>query len=627
MGLLKNSSPSQGDHLGAAMNGRVFKECGDSLAQNAVYTTSDNVRRQHRGAFAFLKAWYPHAFTHNLSITDGYYDSTGHNVGRGGWDADHIVEQIQSDILTKGRGLTRINAGTNSAADGLEPGTIADTLIQGCEMLLEAGEIVHLDSLRPRSDYNNTEYGLSSKDWGVGEKDNAIATNLILQEYAAQRSKVLFFDLWALHADENGDMMAAHSHDGLHINAVGARAEAVLFAAEYEAQGILGAPDYGWSQPETYDAATNLFGNLLGTSDFSTSGGSVGTGASGALAGGWTANRTDNAADDFTVAYGDDTGLDGETHKTVTLSATSTGDGDTESTYRIYTGTINLGVIPGEWYEAFIEYELSAASHVEALAMRLLDKASGGHNSYHFQPHYEYTDPSPNVPLKFTNVADKGMLHCSPIKAQDGTGFQILIYLTVDEGVSDTVELKLRKPVLRRLAKDPLDVSQKRGDAQEITGFSVKEEVSGHLHSVTMTFDDVDITINHSGGSDGHGTLKLYDYPDNQILRMASACDLVISESDANIPDSAAFKIGFGTSTQTAAGTTFGGNEDNVLQEEANTMSSSSVHIKENGSGSTGVIDGIAIDRDLYVNFIDFDTTASGTITLNGKFTMVYAAL
>lgn len=426
-----------------------FLETGDSIIENGIYSDADDVRRHQRGMISYLLAKEPFCIIHQNTAQDAAYNSDGHNIANGGWYTQEMLENFQADGLAKKCGLVRISGGTNDINNGVPWEGAAANLQQKALTAMEQGSLVFLDTVRPRSDYASRVLGGDSKDWTGDTKAQMLLLNEWIRGFCAKYDRIILMDVYNVHNDGSGDMKDANTYDGLHINGIGAEAEADLYISKLKELGIIDTNNYGYIQPSAYDADDNAYGNLLGTSDFSASGGSTGSGVTGTVPSGWTANSTDGAADTATFSLADEVGLDGETWPTVTIALSLDGQGADESTtYRMYTGTISTGVANATQYEFYTEFELSSTVGVRSVQCRLIDKATGGVESNHFAGSYTYEDEPTSEQVNLPTSL-RGVLYPNPITTAGTTGLQVLIYLQVDETVENEVTLKLRKPTLR----------------------------------------------------------------------------------------------------------------------------------------------------------------------------------
>lgn len=174
-----------------------------------------------------------------------------------------------------------------------------------------------------------------------------------------------------------------------------------------------------------------------------------------------------------------------------------------------------------------------------------------------------------------------------------------------------------------------LRTTARTGTVASVTGLSAVEGGHQFLHRTLFTFSNVVIPVTHGAGTDGYGTLKIYDFPTSvALIRHGAHLALSTITGDANISATSAFTIGAGVATQTSNnGGAFVSNGDSFTSSgSAVTLTASVGSVAATGfAGNTAVL--AVASRSIYLNVFNVDTTASGTLTISGTFTLLWSNL
>lgn len=164
------------------------------------------------------------------------------------------------------------------------------------------------------------------------------------------------------------------------------------------------------------------------------------------------------------------------------------------------------------------------------------------------------------------------------------------------------------------------------GTLPSVTGLTVSELGGDYIKQTILTLTNVNLTVVHSGGTDGIFTVKLYDFPSCGIYRLGGSINVTLSETSANITDTTAFEVAVGTGTQTAASTTVNvSNGTNLISAQSIANLSSSGLVQAFQNTATSVLDGVSTTRSVYFNGAGIETsTGNGTMVANGTITLLW---
>ena len=190
---------------------------------------------------------------------------------------------------------------------------------------------------------------------------------------------------------------------------------------------------------------------------------------------------------------------------------------------------------------------------------------------------------------------------------------------------ADTDANRTRK---MNLIRDALIGDGAAGAAASIS-VAVAESSAGAIKTV-MTLSNVSIAMTDATTAGSHGSLKLYDFPQCNLLFLGGTCDLVITAGAGGITDTAAVVGSIGTTTVGTDNATLTTTEADLIPSTASTLTAG-VGATKGKTVTAGVVvfDGTATAKDAYLNFAvpDADSTANDTLTVSGTITLVWSNL
>lgn len=190
---------------------------------------------------------------------------------------------------------------------------------------------------------------------------------------------------------------------------------------------------------------------------------------------------------------------------------------------------------------------------------------------------------------------------------------------------ADTDANRTRK---MNLIRDAL-IGDGAAGAAASTSVAVSESSAGAIKTV-MTLSNVSIAMTDATTAGSHGSLKLYDFPQCNLLFLGGTCDLVITAGAGGITDTAAVVGSIGTTTVGTDNATLTTTEADLIPSTASTLTAG-VGATKGKTVTAGVVvfDGTATAKDAYLNFAvpDADSTANDTLTVSGTITLVWSNL
>lgn len=159
------------------------------------------------------------------------------------------------------------------------------------------------------------------------------------------------------------------------------------------------------------------------------------------------------------------------------------------------------------------------------------------------------------------------------------------------------------------------------------TGVVASERGDSNVHKTILTLTNTPVVVADSGGANGgFGGLKIYDFPEGNILILGATSDLNTAAT-GGIGATAALVGSLGTAIE-ASNATLDSTQANVMPSTSGTLTASAGTLDGQSTG-TAIVDGTATAADLIVNIgvPDADISANGQVTLTGTITIVWQNL
>ncbi len=287
----------------------------------------------------------------------------GLNAGVSGQTTDQIlarkeflVDNIDCDIVV-------VDGGTNDISNNVAKETIQANRETLANYYLDNGKVVILLPILARS--------VSS--WPVGT--NRRIANWINQKTRAfvnTKKNCYFYDWnsqWINSANANGEPFTTYTEDGIHQYPLGGYYVGKDFA-NFLKTILPPAQTRIWSQDDQFHATDNPNGNLLVNPFCTSTGGAVGTGASGTVAAGMRVERSSGTG---TVVASKETRTDNRgDYQVLTITA---GAGSGTDLFFFRTNAADTShVIPGTWVQASVEVSVGAYAGWNGISMYLKDQ-------------------------------------------------------------------------------------------------------------------------------------------------------------------------------------------------------------------------------------------------------------
>lgn len=155
-------------------------------------------------------------------------------------------------------------------------------------------------------------------------------------------------------------------------------------------------------------------------------------------------------------------------------------------------------------------------------------------------------------------------------------------------------------------------------------------EAGSVVHKTVLTLADLSVTMTDAGAAGCHGSHKLYDFPEGNILILGGSCNLTTLAGAGGIADGAALVGAVGTAAVGTNNATLTTTEADIIPSIAGTLTSGAGALA--GESTTALIaafDGTATAKDAYLNLAvpDADSSASDTVAVSGTITIVWVNL
>lgn len=163
------------------------------------------------------------------------------------------------------------------------------------------------------------------------------------------------------------------------------------------------------------------------------------------------------------------------------------------------------------------------------------------------------------------------------------------------------------------------------------TGVSVKESVFDAYHVTRFTFVNAAVVLADNAGVVAYGGLKIYDFPQGNILVLGAVADVDLTKSSAGVNTNWDGDMGVGSVTATSDAT-LASTEQNIIPTTSTPQASSGATTANGVSTAVAFLDGTSTAADLYFNLLvdDADHDVTGTacnLILNGTMTVAWLNL
>lgn len=162
--------------------------------------------------------------------------------------------------------------------------------------------------------------------------------------------------------------------------------------------------------------------------------------------------------------------------------------------------------------------------------------------------------------------------------------------------------------------------------AKNGTGVTVSEK-SGAIQKTVLTLTNVAVATVDATTSGAQGSLKVYDFPEGNLVFLGATTNLTIARVGTAITATAAVVASVGTATAGVDATLTGTEADLVPSTTATLTAGAGTAKGKSLTGGIAVFDGTATAKDAYLNFAmpDASSTGNDTLTVNGTITLLWA--
>lgn len=158
-----------------------------------------------------------------------------------------------------------------------------------------------------------------------------------------------------------------------------------------------------------------------------------------------------------------------------------------------------------------------------------------------------------------------------------------------------------------------------------VGGMTVEEIGTGPICQTVFTFSSTPISVTDSGANGGHGSIKLYDFPDGYIKLIAAHADLDFTAGTTGLTATATHEIGVGTAAAATDNAALTSTEENIIAGVATDLVGSAITYNAVNVTDAG-IDGTGTSLDLYLNTVwaADDCSDDDTVTVTGTLTVTW---
>ncbi len=160
------------------------------------------------------------------------------------------------------------------------------------------------------------------------------------------------------------------------------------------------------------------------------------------------------------------------------------------------------------------------------------------------------------------------------------------------------------------------------------TGVAITSEKDAVVHKTLITITALSVTTTDAGAAGAHGSQKIYDFPEGNILVLGGVMDLTTLAGAGGIADTAALISSLGTVAAVNDNATLTTTEANIIPSTSGTLVAGAGTMK--GKSTTPApFDGTTTPVDVFLNFAmpDAGSTANDTLTVSGTVTLIWINL
>lgn len=153
-----------------------------------------------------------------------------------------------------------------------------------------------------------------------------------------------------------------------------------------------------------------------------------------------------------------------------------------------------------------------------------------------------------------------------------------------------------------------------------------KTEKIGANKIVTLTLTNKVIAVTDTGGAaGGHGSLKLLDLPEGNVLFLNASTNLTVARVSTGIGATAALIGSVGSAAVSTADSTLTTTEANIVPSTSATLTAGAGTVKGEAT-AVAFVDGTTTPAGVFLNFAvpDAGITATDSLTVNGTITVIY---
>lgn len=152
------------------------------------------------------------------------------------------------------------------------------------------------------------------------------------------------------------------------------------------------------------------------------------------------------------------------------------------------------------------------------------------------------------------------------------------------------------------------------------------------VHQTILTFKNAALSFVDDAVSVTYGSLEVYDFPRGNLLILGATANLTATNSDGNLASTFGSKFSIGTAAAADDGTLTGTEANLIASVTASAAVASVATWKGKNTAAIAPIDGTTNSGSAQKVFINTlptygDTTASGTLKVNGTLTLTWANL
>lgn len=162
--------------------------------------------------------------------------------------------------------------------------------------------------------------------------------------------------------------------------------------------------------------------------------------------------------------------------------------------------------------------------------------------------------------------------------------------------------------------------------APSVPASVTKTEKIGANKIVTINLPNVVIPVTDTGGvNGGHGSLKLLNLPEGNVLFLNASTNLTVARVGSGLGATAALIGSVGSAAVSTADSTLTTTEANIVPSTAATLTAGAGALRGEAT-AIAFVDGTTTPAGVFLNFAvpDAGISASDSLTVNGTVTVIY---